>query len=368
MKVGYQAPPPGARTGVADYAAALLKALRKLGRVDVDATSADVHLYHLGNNQLHRDIYERAIRTPGVVILHDAVLNHFYLGALDRDGYLNEYRYNYGDWESGLAEQLWQERTASGMDVRYFRRPMLKRVGERSRAVIVHNCAAAQEVLAHHPGANVVEIPHLFEPPPGNVEDRSSVRARLAIPEGAFVFGMFGYLRESKRVLPVLHTFEKLHRAYPRTRLLLAGSFASSDLEKSVEPWLAHSGVVRLPHLEDRDFWSVTQAVDCCLNLRHPGAGETSGIGVRLMGLRKPVIFTEGLEIARVPANACLRVKAGLEEPAELLEYMKLLVTLPEVARAIGERAAAHIEYYHSLDRVAGKFWEVLCATSSSSG
>jgi hypothetical protein len=82
MIVGFHSPLPPAPTGVADYAAALLLALRKLGEVEPGATNADVHLYQIGNNHLHRDIYARALRQPGIVVLHDAVLHHFFLGSL----------------------------------------------------------------------------------------------------------------------------------------------------------------------------------------------------------------------------------------------------------------------------------------------
>jgi len=80
VTVGFDAPLPPARTGVADYAAALLSALRRRGTVEVNPRRADVWLYHLGNNQLHRDIYRRALARPGIVVLHDAVLQHFFLG------------------------------------------------------------------------------------------------------------------------------------------------------------------------------------------------------------------------------------------------------------------------------------------------
>jgi hypothetical protein len=107
----------------------------------------DVALYHLGNNPLHREIYRRALAEPGVVVLHDAVLHHFFLGALDRAAYIDEFVYNYGEWHRGLArEDLWRARASSGFDRRYFDYPMLKRIAERSRAVVVHNPAAARMV------------------------------------------------------------------------------------------------------------------------------------------------------------------------------------------------------------------------------
>ena len=45
-------------------------------------------------------------------------------------------------WSEDLARELWRGRARSASDPQYFRYPMLKRVAERSLAVIVHNPAA----------------------------------------------------------------------------------------------------------------------------------------------------------------------------------------------------------------------------------
>src|SRR5262249_14011780 len=143
---------PPEKTGVADYSAALLDGMRKLGPIGEDG---DIALYHLGNNHLHREIYARALERPGAVVLHDAVLNHFFLGALDEAAYIDEFIVNYGEWTRGLASELWRNRARSAADPRYFEYPMLKRVAERSRAVIVHNPAAACAVQRHVPNARI---------------------------------------------------------------------------------------------------------------------------------------------------------------------------------------------------------------------
>ena len=153
MTAGFFSPLPPARTGVADYAAALLAELRRHGRVEVAPERCDVALYHLGNNGLHAEIYRRAIASPGVVVLHDAVLHHFFLGQLSEAAYIDEFVYNYGEWNRGLGRELWRARAGSASDDRYFRYPMLKRVAERSRAVVVHNPAAAAAVTEHAPAA-----------------------------------------------------------------------------------------------------------------------------------------------------------------------------------------------------------------------
>ena len=96
MTAGFFSPLPPARTGVADYAGALLAELRRHGRVEVAPARSDAALYHLGNNGLHAEVYRRAMERPGVVVLHDAVLNHFYLGQLNEAQYVDEFVYNYG--------------------------------------------------------------------------------------------------------------------------------------------------------------------------------------------------------------------------------------------------------------------------------
>lgn len=363
MKAACYAPWPPARTGVADYAAALLAALRRHGNAEPDARDADISLYHLGNNQLHRGIYDRALAQPGVVVLHDAVLHHFFLGALERTAYIDEFVYNYGAWARSLAEELWRRRSGSSVDRRYFDFPMLKRIAERSRAVVVHNPAAARMVRKHAPGAAVVEIPHLFSPPelPADWEV-IAMRQRLGIPVRGFLFGVFGYLRESKRLSAIMRAFSRLRQSRPEARLLIAGAFVSSDLSRALAPLLSGPGIVRLPHLSDRDFWRAALAVDACINLRSPAAGETSGIGIRLMGAGKPVLLTDSEENSRYPETACLRIASGLAEEDALLHHMLLLTLMNECAREIGLRGSGYIAERHQADRIAEQYWETLCA------
>jgi glycosyltransferase involved in cell wall biosynthesis len=364
MKVGYYAPLPPARSGVADYAAALLAALRRHGSVEPGARDADIALYHLGNNHLHREIYAQALARPGVAVLHDAVLHHFFLGSLDRAAYVDEFVYNYGEWHRSLAEELWQRRASSGFDRRYFDYPMLKRLAERSLAVVVHNPAAARMVREHAPEARVIEIRHLFAPPawPAEWESvrlRDSLGSRLSAP----LFGVFGYLRESKRLFAILRAFAVLRRQRPDARLLIAGAFVSSDLERAISPALLDPGIVRLPYLSEHEFWRAAMAVDACINLRAPAAGETSGIAIRMMGAGKPVLLSDGLENSRYPGAACLRVAAGLAEEDSLLHHMLLLASVRACARVIGRLAAEHIAAFHQADRIAGQFWDTLCAS-----
>ncbi|MCX6630967.1 MAG: glycosyltransferase [Candidatus Solibacter sp.] len=315
MTAGFFSPLPPAPTGVADYAAALLAELRRHG-----------------------------------------------LGQLNESQYVDEFAYNYGEWNRGLGRDLWRARAGSAADERYFRYPMLKRAAERARAVVVHNPAAAAAVKEHAGDARVVEIPHLFAPP--QLPDEAAVlryRTSLGVAPATFLFGVFGYLRESKRVAAVLEAFAAVHSEVPRAGLLIAGQFVSTDLERAVAPMLGAPGVLRLPYLAEREFWLAARAVDACINLRYPPAGESSGIAVRTMGIGKPVLLTEGLESSPFPQDACVRIAAGLAERDSLRHHMVLLLSIAEVAKTIGQRGAAHIAAHHRVEQIGKRFWDLLC-------
>jgi glycosyltransferase involved in cell wall biosynthesis len=357
---------PPAKTGVADYAALLLTALRTHGTVELAPARADVRLYHIANNVLHRDIYARALAEPGVVVLHDALLQHLFMGTLGEDGYIDEFVYNYGEWSREAARELWRGKASSGLRSAYYRYPMLKRLADRSLAVIVHNPAAARIVRRHAAGTPVIEIPHLYadSPLPSAAE---SLRLRQELCRVPFLFGIFGYLRESKRVTAALRAFQKVRAERPNTAFLLAGEFVSPDLARAVGPLLRQPGVIRAGHLPEREFWRAASATDACVNLRNPSAGETSGIAIRFMGIGKPVIVSSGEETARYPADACLRVDTGPAEEEMLSQYMLSLRHLPGFAAEIGRRAAEHIRGWHSVERVANLYWGILCTHSQSS-
>lgn len=365
MRVGFFSPLPPVRSGVADYSAALLAALP--GAVTVGA-DGDVNLYHLGNNGLHADIYARALAKPGVVVLHDAVLHHFHLGALSREAYLNEFVYCYGGWYRGVAEELWAGRSRSASDERYFRWPILRRIAERSLAVIVHNEGAAEMVRREAPGAVVAVIPHL--PLPGPAVDPGEIerwRAEQGILPSHTLFGVMGYLRESKRVMAVLRVFTRLRAMRGDVWLLLAGQVGSSDLDRALEPYAGGLGILREPHLPEAAFQMRAAACDVGINLRYPGGGESSGMTARWMGLARPVIVSATPENIALPLPGCPRVSTGGSEEEELAGLMLWLADSAVRRRACGRAAGDWAAKELQLTAIAQRYWGVLTATRGES-
>lgn len=361
MNIGFYSPLPPARTGVADYADQLARALAPHIRLRMNQ-DGDVNLYQIGNNHLHRDIYRRAIERPGVVVLHDALLHHFFLGTLDQEAYAAEFQYNYGSWYASLARDLYVNRSRSGTDPRYFEFSMLKRITEGALEVVVHNEAARRVA-----GRGVV-IPHLFQDPRLDAAMEGAERARreLGVPQNRLLVGVFGHLREAKRVMSVLRAVDQVRRSGKLVDLLLAGDFVSRDLERAV----ALSGIPhkRMAYLPEMEFWRFASAVDVCVNLRYPGAGETSGIGIRFMGIGKAVILTRNQENEEFPEDACLRVDPGSQEQEMLTAYLSWLADERHHAATIGDRARRHILANHQPDQVASRLLPILRRAASATG
>ncbi|HEY7338372.1 MAG TPA: glycosyltransferase family 4 protein [Bryobacteraceae bacterium] len=370
MRIASFAPAQPASTGVADYAATLNRALQRHCRIEPHARQADLALYHVGNNRLHQEIYRRALAHPGVVVLHDAVLQHFFLGSLSRAQYIDEFVFNYGEWNRGLAEDLWTNRARSAADPRYFDYPMLKRLVGASRAIVVHNPAAAKVVRRHAADARVHEIPHFFaDPPLPEPVDALRFRRELGLGPRTLLVGVFGHLRESKRLPVVLRAMQHVWNRGGDAKLLVQGEFASTDLERLLAPQIRNDPrILRTGFLDQANFWKWAAAADVCVNLRFPTAAEASGIAVAMMGIGKAVVFSSGEEIARMPEDACLRVDPGQAEEKMLGDYLRWLTADREASVEIGRRAAAHIQREHALEKIAAQYWEILISAYSGNG
>jgi glycosyltransferase involved in cell wall biosynthesis len=376
VRVALVSPLPPAPTGIAEYTVRLRQAL-ELGAAAagdgivfeaVDASALepagafDAHIYQIGNNRLHAAVYRAALETPGIVVLHDAVLHHLLLGVLSEQEYVEEFVYNYGGWYRDIAADLWRERGHSMAYDRYFRYALLRRIAEASRVLIVHNPKAARwarEALRKSPREiPVVEIPHYVEVPElPTAEEIAAKRAALGIPPDAMVIACFGYMRPPKR----LHSlYEALRRLDVPCRVLIVGEFVSPGYEGSLDELFADPRVVRLPYVADEEFWRLAALTDVCVNLRYPSVGETSGVLMKLMAAGRPVLVTESEECARFPELAVVRIDSGEAEPEMLAHYLYALATDAEMRALIGRNAAAYVREHHALERVAAAYLEVI--------
>ncbi|MFP5288344.1 MAG: glycosyltransferase, partial [Thermoanaerobaculia bacterium] len=101
------------------------------------------------------------------------------------------------------------------------------------------------------------------------------------------------------------------------------------------------------------DFEAAIAAVDLCLNLRYPTAGETSASLLRVLAAGRPAIVSDYAQFADLPPEIVLRVPLGDEEPEALASMLRELLAHPGRLRAMGEAAREHVRVRHDPARAA---------------
>ena len=81
----------------------------------------------------------------------------------------------------------------------------------------------------------------------------------------------------------MLNAFTEVLREGAPVALLVAGEFVSSDLARNLQRLLEAAGICRVGYTPESAFLRYAHAVDACINLRYPSAGESSGIAVRII-------------------------------------------------------------------------------------
>ncbi|HEV2590335.1 MAG TPA: glycosyltransferase [Gaiellaceae bacterium] len=357
MKVAYYSPLPPSRSGIADYSALLLPALRE--RVDVvvaeqgrRAPDADVALYHVGNEpDAHGWIVDALHKRPGVVVLHEYVLHHLIsgmtIGRGDGRGYLDAM-----ERELGVAGRLLGLGVLDNLlpllwETQPERFPLSGTILDDARGLIVHSGFVAQQARAAGYQGRLWRIPHPAWPM-HDVVPATDV-------SGDPLIGCFGFLNMNKRIPELLQAFASLRKKRPGARLLLAGAAGERfDLSRRLERLgLGDDGITRMDYVPEERMWSLMAACDVLVNLRFPTMGETSGSVIRGLSLGKAMVVSDVGWFSELPDDVALKV------PVDDLEVPMLEAALAfaaEHAATLGANARAYIAHEHDLSRVAAEY------------
>ncbi|MGH9846954.1 MAG: glycosyltransferase, partial [Blastocatellia bacterium] len=387
MRLAYFTPLPPSKSGIADYNAELLPHLARGAQVSVfvehadelrinkDSPHFDVYnasdfdelhrerpfdlcIYHQGNNPQHEYIYERAIETPGLLVLHEHCLHHLVawktLGREDAAAYWDEMFYAYGRRGARAAEM---RDHSVGSDYQQFLMPLNARVVGRSLGVIVHNRYAAEQL--EQLGAPVEIIPHHLSPSVYELDgmDKLECRQSLGLPDDALVIASHGFVTQSKRIPTVLAAFKRLLPYAPNAIYLIVGE---DHWKWTVAPLVKEMGLadfVRLTgYVTERNFFRYLKAADILVNLRYPTAGETSGTLVRSLGAGKPVIVTDFAHFAEFPDDVVMKVAPDADEETNLFKRLKALALRPILRERLSRSAMEWARRECAIEKSAAKY------------
>lgn len=359
---------PPAKSGIADYSAVLVEHLRAGADVDIIASPQpgfetgkyDAVIYQIGNNGYHDYVYEAALAHPGIVVLHESNLHHLLtdltIRRQDWDGYVAACAYDGGAEAQAFAERV--RRLEVGPD--YDGVPMLRRLLERAKAVVVHSRAVEADVRRAGFTGPVARIPHGAWLPDG---DRMGFRDRLGLDEKTPLIGVFGFLKPYKRIAESLRAMRRLVRVQPDAKMILCGeAHPDFPLAELIRGMGLEANVRMMGYVPIEDFAGYISACDIVLNLRFPTVGESSGTLLRSLGLGRAVVVSNVGSFAEYPDAICLKVPVDAAEEDTLFEYLNLLVSRPAVGRAMGERARKWVAEECNWAHVAGLYRDFAAA------
>ncbi len=364
MRVAYYSPLPPERSGIADYSALLLPALRK--RIDVTLVPrrarrpprADVDLYHVGNDpEAHGWIVDVLRRRPGVVVLHDFVLHHLVagltLGRGDGVGYLDAMEREAGVPGRLLAHGVIDARVSPLWESRPEEFPLAGEVLRHARGLIVHSRYVGNRARAAGYRGPLWRIPHPAWHVPRPMPPGAS---------GEPLIGCFGHVNASKRVPQLLEAFARLRSARPGARLLLVGAIAPRfRLRERIERLGIPIEALRLEgYVDERRLWSLMAGCDVCVSLRHPTMGETSGSALRALSLARPLVVSDEGWFSELPDDVALKVPVDAYEVDLLAAALELIAADERFRAAMSQAACRYVDAEHDLERSADLYTAAL--------
>jgi len=393
MLINWFSPLPPLKSDIARYSCVVLAELQErcnvtvwTSQADIDSSSlsglrvcrydadnipwgelnrADCTVFNLGNNPaFHGDIWHVARRHPGIVILHDLALHHFFDGmyrvhAQRLHYYVDVMRRHYGEVAAIAAEENFKAEGANNNELAT-KYPLTEHALENALGVLVHNADGAQQ-LRRSLGLPVAYAPLPFGPHSGvqtrRLAGEKSRRCRLIV---------FGHLSSNRRIDRVLHALCEM----PERDLFALDIYGSNaGLGFDIEAECSRRGLSNVSFhgfVSEEELEGALDSADLAINLRYPTMGEASGSQLRIWAHALPSIVTPVGWYASLPTGSVLYARPGQAEVDDLQSHLRSYLINPEPFWKIGEIGRDELWARHSPKECAEAVLEL--ASRSNSG
>jgi glycosyltransferase involved in cell wall biosynthesis len=308
-----------------------------------DLSGYDCLVYNMGNHfGYHGNIYEVSLKHPGIVIVHDTVLQHFfgwYFLEFKRnpDAYVRHMAYAHGRegeelanlFRAGREPPVWDGPRAVQFD-------MAKLAIRRNYGIIVHSEYAKQK-LEPLAGAPVRKI-NFPEPTLSRWFPESPVARKAAGADRVHLL-TFGMINRNKMVDLVIEAIGSSDYLRDHVLYTVLGVLESAEYGEAMENLTRRYGLEKAvrflgPQPDEVLVESLLDA-DMCVNLRYPYLGESSWSLLEALYAGKPSIVWRHGYYDEFPDTVVKKVASK----EELLTALTELCRSPEARQSMGEKA-----------------------------
>jgi glycosyltransferase involved in cell wall biosynthesis len=321
-----------------------------------EINQADATFYQMGNDpRYHHAIWHMSQQHPGIVILHDLMMQHFFSGLVFHDRGMNRREYlELVERYHGIQGRVLAEAHIQGLlatEELAERCPLTEAATENALAVIVHSDAAFS---AFTEDASVVQLPLCVGMELPTLDARQGTE-----PYRIVVFGFLGPNRKLPLLLRALATFPE--RA--RFRLDIFGTMDGQEKMHQLVCRLGLSEMVTLHGFAPaKDLDAALRQTDLVVNLRDPSMGEASGSQLHLWQYALPSLVTRRAWYATLPEETVAFVRPE-HEVEDIQRHLAEFLANPETYRELGRNGREHVAKNHSIENYANGVLEVAART-----
>jgi glycosyltransferase involved in cell wall biosynthesis len=326
-------------------------------------SSYDVPVYNLGDHlPLHRDIWLASQSAPGITVLHDAVMHHFFAQYWleernSRVEYVAAMARWYGDDGRAAAEQGFTSDVPLWKSDEVAQFPLFEEALRRAHVVIVHAEFLHRQVEPRFAGP----VCKLWLPYDRREPRRTVSRDQLGVPPERVLLVTVGQVNPNKRIAAVLETLGRYPGLRDRVYYAIVGACDAGRREEvaalvrryGLEGAVAIAGHVPAERL---DAWLAH--ADIFVNLRHPAMEGGSASLAEEMLAGRPVVVSDTGVYSEVPDDSVVRIAPG-RELDELGPALFRLVDDAALREALGARARRFAEREFDPSRYAAGFLEL---------
>lgn len=356
---------PPARSGIASYSAAVLRALDATGyrarrritpmwpiepKHDREMRSYRLGVFQIGNHiDFHREIYRLASLFPGVVVLHDMGYDEFVRDLIARGD-------PFGYRATAEAARLAGELTLPEARIHPpLSRPWPAHLARGARGIIVHSEFCRRYLEDFGCRTPVFVVPH-----PPVEQERELIRAepagrrlrtRLGLTsEDVLLVAPPGDLSRAKQLDVILAAAERLG---PEVHVGIVGRRIGFDIDSVVRASTLGARVHLATDVTDEEFRAWVSAADVVVNLRFPHRGEVSGTLIRAMQVGRACVVSATGTYLEIPDDVVLHVGVGAPRADELAAAMRPLVEDAESRSRLAAAARNYLAATISEERTA---------------
>jgi glycosyltransferase involved in cell wall biosynthesis len=383
MKLNWFSPLPPAATDIAHYTSRVLPALCQLAEVTLWTTSrqwskslesfatvrrygldrlpwtelnrSDMTFYHIGNNpRFHWPIWHVSRVNPGVIVLHDQRLHHFFDGVYrlqyqNLDMYLETMERQYGPSALSDARECF---TTNGRNIDYMARcyPLTEFAVENSLGALVHT-REAFEALKPRP-----DWPVMYAPLPFPSHEQSS-KPKAGPP---YRIVLFGYLGRNRRLDSIFTALARMAEK-DQFRLDIFGSIL--DDEQSIQTKIRVLKLTNLVTLHgfvpEERLEEALASAHLAINLRFPTVGEASGSQLRIWSHALPSLVSNVGWYASLPSDGVAHVRTDENEVGDIQDHLRAFLQNPAAFARMGLKGLEELKRRHSPEAYATSAIEI---------